>query len=303
MHALTILCPVDYSDCSKRAVRFAGALAEHFAARLVVIHVFDRLVAGAAALHHFDLTGADGQEELRSFVADHLPQPLLASRRLEHVVMLGTPADEILAAVRTYRADLLVMGTHGFSGVRKAMFGSTLRTVLRYADLPVLAVPLVDHRDASLLSPLVADGPVLAPVDFSPESRAAAQAAGGVAAALGVPRVGLHVVPAPSNATCEIAPDPSIAMKTLIADVTAAHPETLILEGDPAEVIARTAREKKSPLIVMSLGSSAAPERKPGSVAYRVLCLAPVPILALPETPAGRLHVAHLHRTEQLRPA
>jgi nucleotide-binding universal stress UspA family protein len=46
VHALTIVCPVDYSDCSKRALRFAGALAEHFGARLVVMHVFDPLVAG-----------------------------------------------------------------------------------------------------------------------------------------------------------------------------------------------------------------------------------------------------------------
>jgi nucleotide-binding universal stress UspA family protein len=60
---------------------------------------------------------------------------------------------------------------------------------------------------------------------------------------------------------------------------------TRVVDGDPAEQIARLAREKHSALIVMSLGSSASRRRKPGSIAYRVLCLAPVPVLALPETP------------------
>jgi hypothetical protein len=64
MHRLTIVCPIDYSDCSKRALRFAGALAEHFGARLVVLHVFDPSIAGTAALHNFDITGSVGQQEL-----------------------------------------------------------------------------------------------------------------------------------------------------------------------------------------------------------------------------------------------
>ena len=51
-------------------------------------------------------------------------------------------------------------------------------------------------------------------------------------------------------------------------------------------------------LIVMSLGSSAMRRRKPGSIAYRVLCLAPVPVLALPETSSRRFYVEYLHRTE-----
>ncbi len=112
MHALTIVCPVDYSDCSKRALRFAGVLAEHFGARLVVMHVFDPLVAGTAALHQFDITGRDGQEELRSFTDDHLPASVRDSKRLERVLLLGTPGHEIVKLARRREADLLVMGTH-----------------------------------------------------------------------------------------------------------------------------------------------------------------------------------------------
>jgi universal stress protein A len=291
MHALTIVCPVDYSDCSKRALRFAGALAEHFGARLIVLHVFDPLLAGRAALHQFDVTGADGQEELQSFAEDHLPARVRDGTGLERILVLGTPGPAILELAREREADLLVMGTHGFSGVRKALFGSTLQGVLRRARVPVLAVPIVDHREAGVHAPLISTGPVLAPVDFSPESRAAAHAAAGLARALDLPLTLVHVTPSQGRS------DPS----TLMGELAASLPEdvrvaTLIVDGEPAEQIARQAREKRSTIIVMSLGSSAMRRRKPGSIAYRVLCLAPVPVLALPETSSGRFYVAHLHR-------
>ena len=57
VHALTIVCPVDYSDCSKRALHYAGALAEHFGARLVVLHVFDPMLVASSSIHQRDLLG------------------------------------------------------------------------------------------------------------------------------------------------------------------------------------------------------------------------------------------------------
>lgn len=296
MHALTIVCPVDYSDCSKRALRFAGALAEHFGARLVVLHVFDPLIAGAAALHQFDLTGADGQEELRYFVEEHLAVTLRDGKQLERILVLGTPGHEIIKLAREREADLLVMGTHGFSGARKALFGSTLQGVLRRAHVPVLAVPILDHREAGIQAPLISTGPVLAPVDFSPESRAAARAAAGLAAALGLPLTLLHVS---AHGHRKRVADPAALMGELAASLGAdVAITTRIVDGEPAEQIARLAREKRSAVIVMSLGSSAMRRRKPGSIAYRVLCLAPVPVLALPETSSGRFYVDYLHRAE-----
>jgi nucleotide-binding universal stress UspA family protein len=306
VHVLTIVCPVDYSDCSKRALRFAGALAEHFGARLVVLHVFDPLIAGTAALHQFDVTGADGQEELRFFTEDHLPPGVRDGNRLERVLLLGTPGHEIIKLARERDADLLVIGTHGFSGVRKAFFGSTLQGVLRRAHVPVLAVPILDHRDAGILAPLISTGPVLAPVDFSTESRAPARTAAGLARALGLPLTLLHVVARPTPGSVGWEHESSAGERTAVADPATRMGElvgsleadvriaTRIVDGEPAEQIARLAREKRSAVIVMSLGSSAMRRRRPGSIAYRVLCLAPVPVLALPETSSGRFHVQYL---------
>jgi universal stress protein A len=306
-HPLTIVCPVDYSDCSKRALRFAGAIAEHFGARLSVLHVFAPRVAGVAAIHHFDLIGADGQEELGYLIQDHLPSSLLRDDdRLDRVLAVGSPSDEIVAFVRSRDADLLVMGTHGFSGVRKAVFGSTLQDVLRRVHVPVLAVPIVDHRETGVRAALISSGPVLAPVDFSPESKAAAHAADGLARALGLPLALLHVIGSPEHQTSSrqrqtlddrsAVEDPAALMRELVESMPAgASIDDRIVCGEPAEQIARFAREKRAAMIVMSLGTSAMRARTaPGSIAYRVLCLAPVPVLALPETPAGRLYVQHL---------
>ena len=306
MHALTIVCPVDYSDCSKRALRYAGALAEHFGARLVVMHVFDSMLAAAAVVHQYDLLGADEQEQLRAFVEGHVPDSVRQGRRLERVLTIGSPSAEILRHATSCAADLLVMGTHGLSGVRKIVFGSTLQAVLVKVRIPVLAVPYVDRGEAAVDAPLISSGAVLAPVDFSPESRAAATAAAGLARALGLKLSLLHVIDSPKAGVGwqhEAVPGdrvPALNPSVLMSDLAESLGPDLdvhawIEHGEPAEEIARHAREKQSALIVMSLGSSAMYGRSPGSIAYKVLCLAPVPVFALPETSSGRLYIEYLH--------
>ena len=301
MHVPTIVCPVDYSDCSKRALRFAGALADHFHARLVVLHVFDPLLAGSGGLHGFDVTGRDGQEELDCFVADHLPASVRDGEQLDRVLAPGSPGLEILRMARAREADLVVMGTHGFSGVRRAVFGSTLQGVLQRVRVPVLAIPLQDHREAEIHAPLIASGPILAPVDFSHESEAAAHAAAGVARALGLPLLVVHAITAHRKTARGCAEDVATQMARLCETLGKVTPlESHTVEGEPSEQIARLARERRSALVVMSLGSASMRRRrrKPGSIAYRVLCLAPVPVLVLPETPSGRLDIQYIrHRT------
>ena len=129
-----------------------------------------------------------------------------------------------------------------------------------------------------------------------------------LAGALGLPLTLLHVIArqnpgsvgrehGPSPGDRRAAPDPATLIRELAGSLGGDMPiATRILDGEPAEQIARLAREIRSAVIVMSLGSSAVRRRKPGSIAYRVLCLAPVPVLALPETSSGRFYVQYLHR-------
>jgi universal stress protein A len=304
MHALTIVCPVDYSDCSKRALRYAGALAEYFDATLAVVHVFDPMLTAATAIQQFDLLGPEGDEDLRLFTESHLPVRV-RDHRFERVLTVGSPGAEILKLVTAHGADLVVMGTHGFSGMKKLFFGSTLKAVLANARTAVLAVPLGDHREVPIEAPLISSGPIVVPVDCSPQSRSATRAAAGLARALNLRMSLLHVIvprqagawgwqhtTAPGARTGIAEPR---AMLNELADSFGAGVEvtTEILHGNPAVEIARYAREKRAAFIVMSLRSSAMHERSPGSVAYRVLCLAPVPILALPAATSGHTYFEH----------
>jgi nucleotide-binding universal stress UspA family protein len=306
VHALTIVCPVDYSDCSKRALRFAGALTERFRARLIVLHVFDPMLVAATSVQQLQLLGGDGENELHSLVRHLLPASV-CDDRLELILKMGRASAEILKLAAAREADLLVLGTHGFGGVRKLFYGSTLQAVLADARVPVLAVPLPDNH-AALEAPLISSGPALAPVDFSPESWAAAQAAAGLARALNLDLTLLHAIVAPSIGTLgwqhaltagerSAKRDPSVQLAELAESIGGDVNVALrIMHGEPAEQIARYVREKQCALIVMSLGSSAMRNRRPGSIAYRVLRLAPAPVLALPENAAGRLHADYLRR-------
>jgi nucleotide-binding universal stress UspA family protein len=289
------VCPIDFSDCSRRALQYAAALASHFGAALGVIHVADPMLAGAAAIHQFNLLGDEARAELRAFVEAEIP----LSPSSDLTIVQGAAHREILKYAARKRADLIVVGTHGLTGVRKAFFGSTTRSVLRRASIPVLAVPLPEATTAHLQRPLIARGPVLAPVDFSAESEAAARVAAGLARALSVPLLLLHVarrgargigswqqagIPGDRTPVLEIR---ALAQK-LAAAVGRQPIEPCVTEGAPAEEIARCARDNNVSVIVMALNGAGRGAR-PGSVAYRVLCLAPAPVLAVPpEAVSGR---------------
>jgi nucleotide-binding universal stress UspA family protein len=288
-----VLCPVDYSACSRRALRYAGALASHFGARLLVLHVADPFLAGAVAIQQLDLLGNEGRHELQAFVERNLRPAPPRGFEPELVLGLGSPAREIVALAEARRADLIVMGSHGYTGARKAFFGSTAQQVLRQAPVPVLAVPLRDARDEEVAAPLVASGPVIAPVDFSAESCGAAHAAAGLARALDLPLVLLHVA-----ADVTAAGAAELPLQRLSASLDYPRPiDDRIVCGNPGDEIARVASSERASVVVLSLASAErSPGQATGSVAYRVLSHTPSPILALPATPVGGIFVSHLHR-------
>src|SRR4249919_766542 len=134
-----ILCPIDYSDASAASLRYGAAVAEHFVTRLIVLNVEDALLAAAMDLS----TGASWSRErsahdMAAFVGQTFGtgSPILAL--CEYVVASGKPATEILRVARERSCDLIVMSTHGLTGIRKLFFGSTTERVLRETTRPVL---------------------------------------------------------------------------------------------------------------------------------------------------------------------
>ena len=163
----SILCPVDFSEGSRAALCYAAALADHFGARLTVIAVDDPLLAKAAAMELLDPPlAAQTEAELRRFSDDVLPHLGARATMLGFRVATGKPATEILREAHATKADLIVIGSHGRSGLQKLFFGSTTERVLRETTVPVLITR--ETRPASTSLPEVARAihRVLAPVDL-----------------------------------------------------------------------------------------------------------------------------------------
>ena len=138
-----ILLPSDFSECSAEAARAARRLAEIFGARLVVLHVLDEPAAldpmfrGEVPLEL--LRGRMEQyarESMESFVADGFR----GTENVETRIASGVPYREILREARESGADLIVIGTHGRTGVEHVIFGSTAEKVVRMAPCPVLTI-------------------------------------------------------------------------------------------------------------------------------------------------------------------
>lgn len=297
----SILCPVDFSDHAGRALRYAAALAGRGDMRLAVIAVADPLLAEAAAAHGVTLQGEVGRRELAEFVADAIPSASRPASPPSMLLRVGRPEEEIGRAAAEQHADLIVMGTHGLGGYRKMFFGSTTEKVLRTAPIPVLAVTAWNPETASVSDgqPFVDLERVVVPVDLGGLARHQAELAATFAVEFDVPMLLLHVV-AGVQATSRWQPTLEAqdrirvaraeqALEKLASDLSLdARVELEVAMGRPADEIAALAAERRAGLIVMGLkGPGGKADQRPGSIAYRVLCLAQVPVLAVPPSVSG----------------
>jgi universal stress protein A len=293
----SVLCPIDFSDASRGALRYAAAVAEHFCAKLTVLTINDPLLEvaadtayGTAWLPH------DSHGELRRFVESTFAGRMLGVQELQSEVATGKPAPEILRVARERSCDLIVMSAHGLTGVRKLFFGSTTERVLRETTVPVLVTPAADHGPARIEDIARSVRRVLAPVDLTAASPRQVQIARGIAEALDVPIVLAHVIE-PVRFPAHVGmPLPSIeaerrdraerALGELAATLPPAlKPEALLAYGDPAEEIAKIGRDRQAGVVVMGLHSSPLAGPRMGSVTYRLLCLSQSLVLALPPVP------------------
>jgi nucleotide-binding universal stress UspA family protein len=140
----TILHPTDFSTQSAYALRLACSLARDYGARLVVLHVFEEPAVaygeGVMLPPAVDFV-EESREQLR-----HLPIPaddVRAERRFER----GDAVDQILRVAGDMQADLIVMGTHGRTGLARLLMGSVAERVVRNAPCPVLTLktPLTEE--------------------------------------------------------------------------------------------------------------------------------------------------------------
>ena len=292
-----VLCPIDFSDSSAGALRYAALIASHFGTRLIVLAVEDPLLTEAADLGTGVLwTAEDCTAEMERFASRALGSEAAIPAELEYVVAVGKPATEILRVARERSCGLIVISTHGLTGVRKLFFGSTTERVLRETPCPVLLTSGMTPGHIGLPDLKARVGRILVPVDLTPASLPQAQVGRALAETLGLPLILVHVVePLRSRLAARLhlvgieADRRAVAEDGLneLADALGytPRPEALVAYGEPAEELAKVARDRHAGLIVMGLHGSPLLGPRMGSVTYRLLCLSSALVLALP--PAG----------------
>ena len=145
-----ILCPVDFSDNSDHALRYASALAESFGAELTLLHVVAPIVAalpGETALPDVLQADIDALVDIcRKRLAPLADKLAAGGLTVQQQVLRGAPFIEIIRYARESEMDLIVMGTHGRSGLGHLLIGSVAERVVRKAPCPVLTVKHPEHE-------------------------------------------------------------------------------------------------------------------------------------------------------------
>lgn len=286
----SVLCPVDFSALSRGALHYALAIARRFHARLVVQTVDDPLLAEVGDTRLGEgWSRANSETLLRAMVNE--AERGFPPAHVIYDVRLGKPAPVILETARDHGCALIVMSTHGRSGVSKFLFGAVAERVLRETTVPVLLAP--QDPGALTFDELARRAsPMLVPVDFSAATAHQVAMVGRLAGLLhGRVLVG-HVIervegpePFPINDTELQSERYRHACRGLQAIALGVPipvaPEILIASGTPADEIAAWVREKQVGLLVMALHSGDGLPRM-GSVTYRAVGISRVLTLALP---------------------
>lgn len=139
-----ILAPVDLSELSEKALQYAAELAEKLGAQLTVLYVVaepaavlpDMMMPVPVAAPDLDELMVSGKQSLTELIASKNLSRLNAQQE----VRIGEAGEEILAAATDIKADLVVIGTHGRSGLKHLLLGSVAEEVMRHAPCPVLTV-------------------------------------------------------------------------------------------------------------------------------------------------------------------
>lgn len=138
-----ILVPIDFSDYSKAALKYAVEFNERFHAVIILVYVVEPVIYpadfsfGQVALPSMETELRDrGQQQLESLIEKEIPKETKA----QAIIRSGKPFIEIIKVAREENVDLIIIATHGHSGIEHILFGSTAEKVIRKSPCPVLSI-------------------------------------------------------------------------------------------------------------------------------------------------------------------
>ncbi|HLE20859.1 MAG TPA: universal stress protein [Vicinamibacteria bacterium] len=284
-----ILLPTDFSENAEHALRQAVALALASKAKL---HIFHAVLLQAADPRHLQTVLKDYAEHVDQEARKLLQAKSgdLAERGLDVEISTArslSPLEAILAEVERVKPDLIVMGTHGRTGVGKLVLGSVAEKVVRYAPINVMTV----RKDATIVGESDGVKRLLVPVDFTDFSRRALETASAMVSEKGSLTV-VHVVASPIHPSFyaggitrlfDVDPELPSRIRENLEKWLGDHPaEIVVTEGDIAAEILKTAEKTRAELIVMGTrGLTGIDHLLLGSVCERVVRTSQVPVLTV----------------------
>jgi nucleotide-binding universal stress UspA family protein len=272
-----VLCPVDLSGAAAKALRYAAAFSSALGAQLTVL-----FVDSVASEHPRDIESRD----LPAFIAATVGP----SDNVHQIQQQGEPINEILRMAAALDCDLIVMGTHGRTGVQRLLLGSVAENVLRRSATPVLVVPLAmaKREDLARIDSLICA------VDFAEGAQRVVEYAVSVTATTGARLVVAHVLewleesdsqPSHDAHGFPSSEDDAVArLNTLITSEMRAccSPELAVGYGSPGDELLRLAKERVADLIVLGVRRRNAVDLALfGSTVRRLLHDAPCPVLTV----------------------
>ena len=134
MKVTNVLCPVDFSSSSDAALFFASSLAKEHGAELHIVHVYEEPFA------YTDLSAYVPPADMGP-AKDRLERTLPTSEvPFRHRFIVGNPGDKLVDYAKQNDVDLIVLGTHGRTGLNRMLMGSVAEEVVRRATCPVLTI-------------------------------------------------------------------------------------------------------------------------------------------------------------------
>ena len=283
-----IVAPIDFSERSAGAVRYAELLARHFQSELTLVHVFT-----PPPLEFGDSAGPDSvlselyrnrvqevSRDLDNFLAKDLGD--LAVRR---VVLEGDTAHRIVEYAHRERADLIVMATHGFGPFRQFILGSNTAKVLHDADCPVWTGV---HMEVAPVPAIGGLRRIICAVDLGPQSRKTIEWARGFQTEFAAELTLVHAVtPLPDDPELmagdwveRIRQSAEAELSRLQTEAGAAA-QLVVESGDPAQVICSAASRLKAELVVIARGSAAGVFGRLRTHAYSIIRQSPCPVVSV----------------------
>jgi nucleotide-binding universal stress UspA family protein len=281
-----ILLPIDFSERSSLAVRYARDLALHFSSELTLAHVLPPLhsdmgieVAGSMLVDVYRSRTAQAESELNAFEPD-----ALAGLNVRRLLLNGDPATKIVELARQGSFNLIAMPTHGYGPFRRFILGSNTAKVLHDADCPVwTGVHIADARPVA--APF---SKILCAVDLGPQSARALAWAAWLRQQFQGHLTLMHAIAGHAESLDE--PDVSWRrgireaaeeeLRRLLCEI-GAEADLLLEAGEPASVICSAAARVGAGTVVIGRGSAAGDFGRLRTNSYAIIRQSPCPVVSV----------------------